>query len=354
MIPSVEYAKEIQRYTQNNQDLLRVLHRQTLLITGAAGLIGSYLVDLLMCFNRQFHGAIRIVAVDNNAEAMTKRFSCYDCDEFFTALVYDITQPLDLLAKLPIDYIIHAASHTSPLNYAQDPVGSIMANVIGSRLLLDYCRIKHVKRFLFCSSVEAYGRNNGDIDAFTEDYSGYVDCNTPRAAYPSAKRLSESMCSAYHSQYGVDYVIGRIGRIFGATVYLNDAKASTQFIMNAVHGENIIMKSDGMQEFSYGYVGDCVTALLTILLKGETTQAYNIADPCGAIHLRDFSGFAAEFAGTQLQLEPQSALEQKSYSKITKATMAMDKLIALGWHPTTSVKAGIAQTITQIKEILEG
>ena len=354
MLPIIQYENEIQDNVLLCEELLSSLKGTHLLITGAAGLIGSYLVDIVMAYNQWYNGSIRLTAIDSNTQAMQDRFKDYLESECFCAMIGDVSDANMLRRVLePVDYIIHAASHTSPIEYASDPVGTMTANVLGTLNLLELARIKHAKRFLFCSSVEAYGRNNGDADDFDELYSGYVDCNTLRAAYPSAKRASESLCCAFHNQYGVDYAIARIGRIFGPTVYLNDTKAPTQFILNAAQKQDIVLKSDGMQHFSYGYVFDCVTAFLTILVKGTCGEAYNVANPDGKIRLKEFALYAAQAAGTRLQFQNPNAMEKKGYSQITKATMDTRKLVALGWQARYSTEEGITRTVAYLKTLLE-
>ncbi|NMP37315.1 MAG: NAD-dependent epimerase/dehydratase family protein [Clostridiales bacterium] len=348
MICSKMYSDELKYYAESNADILSALEGKCVLITGAAALIGTYLIDLLMVFGEISGKRIRVIAVDKNSAEMESRFSCFGDNEALILMTLDVSETAPDVRE-GVDYIIHAASNTSPVDYANDPVGTMNTNVIGTYRLLEFARENGVKRFLLCSSVEAYGQNVSDAGDFDELSSGYVDCNTARAAYPSAKRASESMCCAYNSQYSIDYVTARIGRIYGPTVYLNDTKAPTQFILNAVRGENVVLKSNGMQLFSYGYVGDCVTAMLTILVRGECAQAYNIADSASKIRLKDFAGFCAAAAGTELVFVQQNEVEKKGYSKITQATLNTEKLESLGWHAEFSAEEGVKRTVSYIK-----
>ena len=320
-------------------------------ITGAAGLIGTYIVDIIMYYNSTNGGNISVVAVDKNASSLKERFLCYEGSRFFKTVICDVNCNgfERYFIDFSVDYIIHAASNTSPIEYANDPVSTITTNVIGTYNLLEYAVKNKIKRFMFCSSVEKYGANRGDVDDFTEDYCGYLDSNVARSAYPSGKIAAESMCCAYNSQYGVDYVIARIGRIYGPTVVLGDTKAPTQFIMNAVRGEDIVLKSDGMQHYSYCYVGDCASAMLTVLASGKSCEAYNIADPNSKVHLKDFAGLAAKSGGTKCVFVKQSAIETSGYSKISKATMDTSKLEALGWKPQIGLEKGIDITIKYLK-----
>lgn len=349
MIFCKNYKTELKDFVLENKELFTLLKNQSILITGAAGLIASYMIDLVITANETLSTNCKVYAVDLDAQRLEKCFPS-EYDETVTRIALDVNETeVDIDSA---DYVIHAASNTSPLDYALKPVDTMRTNVIGTDNLIRFALKCGAKRFLFCSSVEAYGRNNGDTDEFLEDYSGYVDCNTLRAGYPSAKRASEALCNAYMSQCeNFDFVTGRIGRIYGPTVIEGDAKAPSQFINNAVNGENIVMKSDGMQEYSYGYVGDCAVALFFIMLKGGRGEAYNIADPNSKIRLRDFAEFSAKAGGTQVVYEAPTDIEKMGYSKITKATMNVDKLLSLGFISKYPVEEGIKRTVDYIKEM---
>ena len=347
MLNIKEYREELHSYVQANETTFRALSGKTIMITGAAGLIGSYIIDLVLTANRIFNTSIKIVALDRDRELMAKRFSPELTD--VEGYVLDVTE--DELPRVNADYVIHAASNTSPIDYAQKPIDTVKTNSIGTFKMLEYCVENNVSRFMFCSSVEAYGQNLGDVDFFDEKYSGYVDCNTVRAGYPSGKRVSEAMCNAFAAEYkDFDFVTARIGRIYGPTVIEGDAKAPTMFIRNAVNGENIVLKSDGMQEYSYAYVADCAMAMIVILVNGERGQAYNIADD-RIVRLREFAEACAKAGGTKVIFELPNAIKAAGYSKITKALMNTDKLSSLGWSPKTTLEEGITNTVNYLKYI---
>lgn len=343
-----EYQAELLEYVKENR-ALDELKNQSILLTGAAGLIGTYIVDLLMKKNEVDHSGIQVICVDTNEKEIRDRFSEYFSREEFSYVVHNVVEPLPADFQ-KVDYIIHAASNTSPVDYATYPVETIATNSVGTYFLLEYAKKIKAKRFLFCSSVEIYGQNRGDVEKFTVDYSGYINCNTVRAAYPAGKRASEAMCASYKKQFGVDYIVARIGRFYGPTVIMGDSKAPTQFIMNALHKEDIVMKSDGTQMFSWGYVGDCATGILHMMVYGESGEAYNIADPNSSVMLRDFAGIAAACAGTKLVFVEQNAVESAGYSKVTKALMDVSKLMALGWKAKYNAEIGIRKTIGYLSE----
>lgn len=349
MLSYSEYAEELVSYVVRYEVLFsHRLRGKRFCISGAAGLIGSYLIDLLMAANELYGSGIEVWAWDKNESLLKSRFGCYTTSLMHAEL---LNVNADALPDIAADYVIHAASNTSPLDYGSKPVDTIKTNVFGTDRMIELS-LRCKARFLFCSSVEMYGLNQGDTDEFHEDYSGYVNANTVRAGYPTAKRLSEALCNAYRSENpDWEFCTARIGRIYGPTVIPGDAKAPSQFINNAVRGENIVLKSAGTQRFSYGYVGDCAMAMLFILLRGTAGEAYNIADPGSAVSLRDFAEAAAHSVGRRVVAGEFNEAERAGYSKVTKATMCMDKLLALGWSAAYSLDEGVARTVRCLKAI---
>lgn len=256
------------------------------------------------------------------------------------------------MLPLQPDYYIHAASTTHPVAYAREPVNTVLSNVFGINNLLSYMARQGHGRLLLLSSVEIYGNNRGDTEYFTEDYCGYINCNTLRAGYQEAKRVSESLCQAYMREHGADVVIIRLPRIYGPTMRLEDSKAAAQFILNGVRGEDIVLKSEGTQFFSYAHVYDAVSGLLHVLLRGEGGQAYNLGDPDSDILLRDLAKLVADHTGKQVIFDLPDSVEKAGFSTATKALMCGNKLRSIGWKPHYSVKDGIAETIDILREIL--
>ncbi|WP_298035180.1 NAD(P)-dependent oxidoreductase [uncultured Dysosmobacter sp.] len=318
-----------------------------MLISGAAGMIGSCLIDVLMQKNKDGLDC-KVYALGRDAAKARSRFGYHYDSANFEFIQYDINKPLACDFGR-IDYILHLASNTHPVAYSGDPIGTITTNIIGTNNLLKYAVEHRTERFMFASSVEIYGENRGDVEKFDESYSGYIDCNTLRAGYPESKRCGEALCHAYKRRYGLDVVIPRISRVYGPTMLMSDAKASSQFILKAAAGEDIILKSSGEQLYSYSYVADAVSGLLTVLLKGESGEAYNIADEHSDIRLKDFARLCAEAAGTRVVFDIPDADEAVGYSKATVALLDNKKLKSLGWQAKTDYKSGIEKTVKLLK-----
>ncbi len=323
------------------------LKNKTLLLTGASGLIGTFLIDVLMRKNETDQLGIKIFAAGRNEKAAQKRFSDYWDSDCFSFLKLDVNQPIDL--DIHFDYILHAASNTHPVQYATDPVNSLMTNLLGTYNLLEYGRKCELERFIFLSSVEIYGQALHEDDVFDESYCGYIDCNTVRAGYPEGKRAGEALCQAYIAKYGMDIVIPRLSRVYGPTMKLDDSKAMSQFLMNGVRGEDIVLKSEGLQKFSYCYVADVVQGILFIWLKGKTGEAYNVADVKTDMLLRDITQYIADINNRKVIFQLPDDAENKGFSKVTVGVMTPAKLQKLGWKPFDDLKSGIGKTIKILK-----
>lgn len=329
---------------------------KTILISGATGMIGKCIIDVLMTYNYMLSslhneescGCITIIALSRNQETAKKRLAQYWENENFRYISADVNEAIPECGS--VDYVIHAASNTHPLQYSQDSIGTITSNVIGTKNLLDYAVAHKAERFCFVSSVEIYGENRGDTDKFSEDYLGYIDCNTLRAGYPESKRLGETLCNAYYQTHKLDFVIPRLSRVYGPTMLPSDSKAIAQFIKKAAAGEDIILKSAGTQLYSYTYALDAAMGVLAVLLKGECGEAYNISDPESDVTLRQITEWLAEDNGVKVTYEIPDVTEQAGYSTATKAILDTEKISALGWRPQVHMREGLRKTVQSLGE----
>lgn len=324
------------------------MQNSSILISGASGLIASCLIDVLMQKNQDGLNC-KIYALGRNTEKAKTRFCPYWDSEFFEFISHDINIPLSMRVKT-VDYVIHMASNTHPVAYATDPIGTVTTNIIGVKNMLDFAVEYGTSRFAFTSSNEMYGENRGDVEFFDEHYCGYIDCNTMRAGYPESKRCAEALCQAYKKQKNMDIVIPRVTRSYGPSMLMNDTKAISQFIRKGIAGEDIVLKSAGTQYYSYTYVADVVSGLLTVLLKGKNGEAYNIADEPGDIRLKDLATAIADISGTKVVFELPDDVEKAGYSTATKARLDGSKLKELGWSMKYDVKSGIQRTVEILRE----
>lgn len=325
------------------------LKNKSILLSGATGMIGSYLIDLIMAKN-QFHSLnCKVYAISRQEEKARLRFAPYWDRPNFQYYSQDINQELTL-PDFRAEYVIHGASNTHPVAYATDPIGTIMTNITGTAHLLDFAKSVECRRFVFLSSVEIYGENTSSALRFREEDCGYIDCNTMRAGYPESKRAGEALCQAYIHQESMDAVILRLARVYGPTMLSSDSKALAQFLKKGAAKEDIILKSQGTQHYSYTYAGDAVSAILWAMLQGECGHAYNVADPDSDITLKDLASLIAKHAGTKVIFQIPDEVESAGYSHATRALLDGSKLKSLGWNPRETIQTGIEKTLS----LLEG
>jgi len=325
------------------------LQNSSILISGATGLVGSFLVDVLMRKNEIENLNCTVYALSRDSQKAIIRFLKWNTNSFLQFIPYDIKNPLVRNDLGTINYVLHMASNTHPMQYSTDPIGTITTNIIGVKNMLDFAVNHNTTRFAFASSNEIYGENRGDVELFNEDYCGYINCNTMRAGYPESKRCGESLCQAYKAQKGLDVVIPRLTRSYGPTMLMSDTKAISQFIKKGIVGEDIILKSSGRQYYSYTYVADAVSGLLHVLLKGKSGEAYNISDEGSDIMLKDLASIIAEIANQRVIFDLPDDVESAGYSVVTKARLNGKKLNGLGWRAKYDIRSGLKRTIAIMK-----
>ena len=319
------------------------LNGRRILITGATGLIGSYLVDALVLLNEEFDAGMILYAAGRSEARVRARFANAADRAYFHYVPYDAAQTVQL--DLEVDAIIHAATNAHPLAYATDPVGIMKANLLGTMGLLEHLRSQRFGRFLMLSTGEVYGENPDLPEGFSEEDHGWVDPMTPRACYPESKRAAETLCTGYAAQYGVDALAARLCHVYGPTFTASNSRADAQFLRKALAGEDIVLKSAGSQVRSYCYVADAVRALMTILAVGEKGQAYNVANRRSVVSIREYAETLAQLAGVSVTFDLPPETERAGYTRITRAVLNPAKLEALGWTPAYDLREGLAEAL---------
>lgn len=318
------------------------LRGSSVLITGATGLIGAALTDALTMLNERFGLGMRLIALSRNPARCEGRFSGAEM------IACDLTRPGAQLPKA--DYIIHAASNAHPMAFSADPVGTMLGNFQGMLTLIEHLRACGGKRLLFTSTGEIYGENPDVENGFTEDSFGKIDSMNPRACYPESKRAAETLLASAVKQYGLDGVVARLCYVYGPTITESSSRADAQFLRKALAGEDIVMKSAGSQLRSYCYAADAVGALLTILIRGETGMAYNVANRASNHTIREYAETLADLAGVRVVFDLPPEAERQGYSTVSRAVQNPTRLENLGWKPRFSLEQGLAHTLNILKQ----
>lgn len=342
-----DYWEDVSLATQSIPDC-SALYGKTVMITGINGMICSSVADILLNLDREKDAGIRVIAAARSEEKVRNRFTGFGEDEGLYFVHYDAASLDPINIGTDVDYIIHGASNANPAAYMREPVETMMANISGLQRMLELARDKDADRILYVSSSEVYGMND-TMDPYKEDKYGFLDILSERAGYPSSKRAGESLCVAYGMEYGVDAVMVRPGHIYGPTIQPQDNRASAEFTRNALAGEDIVMKSKGTQLRSYCYTLDCASAMLSVLLKGEKSNAYNISNPNSICTISDIAHQIAEAAGVKVIFQLASEEEQKGYSPMSNSSLCSDKLESLGWIPRFDLETGVTRMINTLK-----
>ena len=264
------------------------LNFRYVLITGATGLIGQALVQFLIHYNREHNLDIQIIASGRN---MNKLKTCFPTDYPYLHLVrLDVNEKVDL--DFHVDYVIHTASITSSRSFVEKPVAVIETLLNGTQNILKLAEKKHVKSFVYLSSLEVYGVPT-KINVSEADY-GYIDFTKVRSSYSEGKRMAECICCAYASQYGIPVKIARLTQTIGAGIDYNDGRVFAQFARSVIEKKDIVLNTPGNTVRSYLGINDAVSAILTILVKGQNAESYNVANMATAISIKDLAQFVCD------------------------------------------------------------
>ena len=316
------------------------LSGKTFLVTGATGMVGVMLIDILMELPHT-----KVIAVGRSKAKAQNRLGEYYDNSNFNFIEQDVQVPFS--EDLKVDYIIPLASNTHPMAYSQYPIETMLINIEGARNALDLA-VSSNATVIYPSSVEIYG-NSEEGHFFVENSNGKLNLANSRACYTESKRSCEALCQSYKSERNVKIKIVRLCRIFGPTMLMSDTKASSQFIIKAINNEDIVLKSEGNQYFSYIYVADAVAAILYVLLKGQDGEAYNISNLDTNVHLKDFANQCALYNNKKVLFDLPSEAEKKGFSIASTAILINDKLLSLGFVPLYNLREGIRRTIEILK-----
>lgn len=312
----------------------------TFLVTGATGMVGQYVVRALLALGGGKR-AVRVIALTRRPARAERMFAAHSVDGALRILVQDVASPITPDERL--DYIVHAASPADPVSFQNDPIGVIRANVLGAENVL--AAAAGTGATVCClSSSEVYGAPiDGDGRLLAEESLGALDPFSLRNAYPQSKRMAETLCAAYRAQCGVSYRIARLSYTYGPGMDLWDSRVQAYFFRQALHGQDIVLQSDGSLRRTYTYVSDAVSGLFYLLCApGDLTC--NIADETAQVSIGDLARLV-------LRQAPATNASVRFADGVTRGAPAKPVLLdcsrirGLGWRPRVDLETGIARTL---------
>lgn len=322
------------------------LFKKNILITGASGFLAAYLTEFLLYLNSEFSAEINIIGLVRNLPKARKRFQDYVGNPYLKIVEHDVTNKFE--SDFSADFIIHSASQASPKYYGVDPVGTLLPNMLGTYWLLEYARKVKAQGLLFFSSGEVYGQVASEHIPIAEKVFGYLDPAQVRSCYAESKRMGESLCVSFYTQYGVNTRIVRPFHTYGPGMDLDDGRVFTDFVANVIRNENIEMKSDGSALRPYCYISDATAGFLTVLLHGEDGNVYNVGNPTNEISVLDLAERLVRlYPEKNLKVVRVDRVNDKSYiqSPIYRNSPDIKKINQLGWSPKVSIESGFRRTI---------
>lgn len=304
------------------------MEKSVILITGATGLIGQAIINKLK------DTEVSIIAMVRNKEKAITLFGTET--ERLKYLVADVKNVVP--GTMNVDYIIHAANQTSSKAFINEPVETIVTAVQGTKNMLDIARASNVKGFVYLSSMEIYGSPLTD-DKIDENHGTNLDPMKVRSCYPESKRLCESLCRSYASEYGVPAKVVRLTQTFGPGVEYNDGRVFAEFARCAIEEKNIILHTKGETMRNYLYTEDAADAILTVLNNGVSGEAYNAANEETYCSIYEMACLVAKrCANNKISvIVEETNAEELGYAPVLHMNLDTSKLKALGWSAKTDL-----------------
>ena len=322
------------------------LRNKSFLITGASGMLGSYIVNVLRVLNSDYDMNIKLLL-----NVLDKKYLSDEVlnEKNVTIIEQNVCEPFKIDG--PVDYIVHAASPASPKIMKDYPFETNAANTIGTYNTLMLAKEKNASGYLFVSSREIYGEPMEGVSVFTEDgLLGQVNPLVPRNGYAEGKKAAENMCVGMHDEYGLNTKIVRLAHTYGPGMSINDGRVQADFLKNVINNQDIIMKSDGSSIRTYTYVSDSVNGMFKVLLSSKDI-VYNISDD-KEISIKGLAETLVELSdNSKLVMEIDDTLAKGSAS-FKRGILSNEKIKKeLNWYPKYDVKEGFRRTIEYLKDV---
>ncbi|MFC2025021.1 NAD-dependent epimerase/dehydratase family protein [Chloroflexota bacterium] len=343
------------------EDILKIVHEvsgelqqlngATLLISGGAGFIGAYFLDVIEYANKHIlKNPCKVYCIDNFITGVPERIVHLVNSSNINIIKSDICTPVTIPDKP--DFIIHAAGIASPTYYRLHPIKTVDTTVTGLRNMLNLTQQYDIKSFLFFSSSEIYGDPTPENIPTPETYNGNVSCIGPRACYDESKRFGETLCGIYRRLFNTPIKIIRPGNIYGPGMRLDDKRVIPDFLKNILEGEDIELLSNGKPTRCFCYITDAMVGFFNILFSAENSE-FNISNDEQEITMFDLAKEMIHLTkSNKLKIKYQNSSDPdylidnpvRRHLDLTKARLL------LGYSPKVNLREGLSRTLTWFKE----
>lgn len=331
-------------------DAVQRLAGTTVLVTGAAGFLPSYLVDLLVHLNRYLDEPCHVVCVDNLSTGTSARLAHLEGRTDVTFVHADVSQGVPFAE--PVDWFVHGASIASPTWYRRFPLETIDVNVKGTRHLLDLARRHDARGFVLLSSSEIYGDPPADRIPTPEAYWGHVSSTGPRACYDESKRLAETLAFTYRRLFELPVKVIRPFNVYGPRLRLDDGRIIPDLLAAALEERPIVLFSDGRVTRSFCYVADFVVATLLLMVSDAAGEAFNVGNDT-EVSIGDAARTMDEVTGGSCGVrfethdDPDYLTDNpgRRCPDLTKTRATID------WEPTVELREGLDRTLRHHREV---
>lgn len=324
------------------------LKNKTIFITGGTGLIGACFINSILLANRIYDLNCSIIALVRNMEKAQNMFQP-NLNGHLIFVQGDVRE--EIRFEKDVDYIVHAASQTSSKEFANNPIDTANISLEGTKNVLELAKDKKIKKLIFLSTMEVYGRPDND-EKITETHGTNLLTNEVRNCYPISKLTCENLCMCYAQQHKFECNIARLTQTFGMGVRYDDSRVFAEFARCVIENRDIVLHTTGETKRSYLYITDAITALITILLKGPNFEIYNLANEdtyCSIYEMAELVAQNNEGVRVKIQLEDTN---KYGYAPTLHMNLDTTKLQQLGWRPEVGLDEMYKRTIQYMRGIM--
>lgn len=323
---------------------LSELKNSSVFVTGATGLIGSFVIRVLLYLNREYDFNINIIGLIRNKDKAEKVFGDDCANKSIQWIIGDIR---NFNLEGDVDYIIHGASVTSSQDFLYKPVETITTALYGTEKILETAKELKVKSVVYLSSMEVFGITDTRLDEVRENDYGYIDILNPRSSYSEGKRLCECLCASYASEYSVPVKIARLTQTLGVGIDYNDSRVAAQFMRAVIENKDIVLKTEGKTRRPVVYISDAVSGIFTILLKGQAGESYTVANKNTIATIRETAEMiAGNIAKDKIKVVFEIDVPKEYAPNLNlNLNLNTDKLESLGWKAKVDLEESYRRMI---------